>query len=353
MDIVGMYDDLDGEGEKRPSPKKNDEKPSGALTVTTRPALSEKEQKRLDLALICAAQGREKALIGTREISDEAALQAIKDLVAQGANVDYMEWRQQEWHDPYCVSPLERAVSSFERFKLLLELGADPNIALEKNGSVLWDLRDAEGGDLDAWLEKWLVHGGDLDLRNKNGETALINHCGRHDRHRVVEALVRHGADVNAQNNFGSTALMRATVNEKAVIVRFLIDSGADLFIQNEHGRTALNFAESNGNMELVNLLKDAMGGGTAALSQDITVHVGWSSNDVDLVTHTSFDETIGRGMQYMFNMASKGVLITMVGPDGQPISGITQACFEDFDEKSGCYDPSMLAHAKSLITPK
>ena len=62
-----------------------------------------------------------------------------------------------------------------------------------------------------------------------------------------MEHLLLHGADVNIQTRYGNTALMLAAFNGHLSCVEYLLSRGADVKKRNSAGNTALMLAESSG----------------------------------------------------------------------------------------------------------
>ncbi|KAL8766847.1 MAG: hypothetical protein Q9209_006505 [Squamulea sp. 1 TL-2023] len=68
---------------------------------------------------------------------------------------------------------------------------------------------------------------------------------GRHERIRIIRALVKAGADINATNRAGNTALHAAAIGRNTTIVKVLIASGADIYARNRGGLTPLELVQS------------------------------------------------------------------------------------------------------------
>lgn len=168
--------------------------------------------------------------------------------------------------------------------RILLENGADVNVQDEswlKSGRtpLMYAVLRGDAELVQALLDK----GARLDLKNKDGDTALSlagkegleyitqlleNPAGRNakanaDPERTpllkavrkgrldkVKALIDRGADVNLRTPSGSTPLMYAADRGKPDIVRFLLKRGADVNAKNGTNNTALIFASIKGNIE-------------------------------------------------------------------------------------------------------
>jgi ankyrin repeat protein len=99
--------------------------------------------------------------------------------------------------------------------------------------------------------------GADVNARDVEGQTALINSAGIANS-RVMELLLSNGADVNAQNNRGWTALMVAAQAGQANTVKVLLGAGANVNLKNNEGKTALQVAFKHEGNEVASLLEKA-----------------------------------------------------------------------------------------------
>ena len=94
-----------------------------------------------------------------------------------------------------------------------------------------------------------LYHGYDID--------SLGNRGGNNDKKELLN-YIESGGDINDRDKNGDTPLIRAVINSKSEIVDILIKSGAELNIQNNNGETALMRATKNSDvMRYISLLID------------------------------------------------------------------------------------------------
>jgi ankyrin repeat protein len=114
--------------------------------------------------------------------------------------------------------------------------------------------------------KEWVERGGDINIQNKDWNTALMwaSLYGYLD---IVKVLVENGAKIDLQNEWGDTALMWASSWDHLKIVQYLIEKGAKLDIKNKWGKTALIRASIRGYLEIVKLL---VGKGAKIDLQDI-----------------------------------------------------------------------------------
>eukprot|EP00005_Dracoamoeba_jomungandri_P006016 CAMPEP_0174262352 /NCGR_PEP_ID=MMETSP0439-20130205/12924_1 /TAXON_ID=0 /ORGANISM="Stereomyxa ramosa, Strain Chinc5" /LENGTH=315 /DNA_ID=CAMNT_0015347047 /DNA_START=80 /DNA_END=1027 /DNA_ORIENTATION=+ len=109
-------------------------------------------------------------------------------------------------------------------------------------------------GNLDI-VEFLLENGVDKNLRDKDGNTALMWVIASDKKTEIMEALVDHGASLNAQNFAGETALSIAVKFGLTEKVRYLLNSGASPNTANLEGSSPLHIASGRGDEEMMMLL--------------------------------------------------------------------------------------------------
>ncbi len=85
----------------------------------------------------------------------------------------------------------------------------------------------AKKGDIEG-IKQHLAAGGDVSLRNNNGDT-MLNYAAFLGHKEIVELLVENGAEVNAKGLADWTPLHLAAYNDNEQIVQLLIAKGAEM----------------------------------------------------------------------------------------------------------------------------
>ena len=215
------------------------------------------------------------------------AVDLIRILVAQGANVNYAEadGKTAIW---YAVEK-----NNMEQIKLLLELGADVNNKCKECPLLIHAIHNKNIEIVKLLLD----HGADYmvkdgkknilniaSMRNADLFTLLLNKCPGVDINScdgddacsilfyvstqfrnvdLTQRLLDMGANPNIQNNtfVGNTPLIRACEDGLIDIVKiFLKHPNIDINIKNKHGETALMKATSYARTEIIDLLKNHNG---------------------------------------------------------------------------------------------
>jgi uncharacterized protein len=152
---------------------------------------------------------------------------------------------------------------SIELMQMLLAKGADVNARGDWERTALMHVNTASKVNL------LLAHHVDLNVKDKDGQTALIMATARGEVE-VVDALLKGGVDANARDTKGATALLhslsyRGSVyndNDKRMAKgrlesarRLLLLSSIDVNLQNDDGESSLMRAINLGDTEMVKLL--------------------------------------------------------------------------------------------------
>lgn len=130
----------------------------------------------------------------------------------------------------------------------LIKRGVDIN-TVDRDGNTL--LFQAVRRDVPGLVDYLVQHRARLNVRNRNGETAL-SIAAFLGRSMYVQRLVEAGADVNI---YGWSPLAYAAYNGHAEIADYLLKHGAQIDAKTENGSSALFFAARFGHIEVVKLL--------------------------------------------------------------------------------------------------
>ena len=97
-------------------------------------------------------------------------------------------------------------------------------------------------------IQERLSEGIDVNEKNHNGMTALMNAAMHNDNPEVIRVLVGAGAKVNSvnMNSSGNTALIFAAMYNTPDVLKALLDNEADITITNADGKIAYDFAQNN-----------------------------------------------------------------------------------------------------------
>jgi ankyrin repeat protein len=169
---------------------------------------------------------------------------------------------------------VDRSMDALALIKMLLDKGADPNLALDMKppqiqaqGTVTIPAggtalnRAVRSTDL-ATVKLLLEKGANPSLAIKDGTTPImqaaagiaargeeeevIDLADRADPLEAIKLFVEAGADVNAVNAQGNTAVHLAAQRGNDRIIEYLVSKGAKLDIVNKGNRTPLDMAGNN-----------------------------------------------------------------------------------------------------------
>ncbi|XP_014677458.1 PREDICTED: ankyrin repeat and SOCS box protein 14-like, partial [Priapulus caudatus] len=126
--------------------------------------------------------------------------------------------------------------------RLLLEAGADPNVAMTKSGEtpLIKAVTEGEEAGEEAVARMRLSHGADANAADLHGETTLY-HAACSGQLDIIRLLLKAGADPKAADSYGRTTLYHAARSGQMDIVDLLLEAGADPNVADtESGKTPL-----------------------------------------------------------------------------------------------------------------
>ena len=135
----------------------------------------------------------------------------------------------------------------------LINARASLKIRINNENLLLYLSKNAGDYDYSANMRNILNTGIDVNERDKDGNTALINIASSKDekyRLKKIRAIIDRKTDINIKNNEGFTALMYLAANGEDSSIRALISSNPELDIEDKNGNTALIYAAKNNNEE-------------------------------------------------------------------------------------------------------
>jgi ankyrin repeat protein len=144
------------------------------------------------------------------------------------------------------------ALGSLESMRLLLDAGADPNVANNFAATpLMWCAGDA------AKVRLLLAKGANVDARSKLGRTPLLIAAAYDGATEAARLLIEKGADVDARDGGGTSVLEQAAGSNHIALVRLLLAKGAAVNTADDGGFTPLMAAAGNGdrNAAMVKLL--------------------------------------------------------------------------------------------------
>lgn len=181
------------------------------------------------------------------------SLELVNILIAAGADV--------KDQDKGGKSALDWAAfyGKVDVIKLLLDQGADPNIARGNRISapVGWAVMSEHSGakHLDA-IKLLLARGANVDAPQA-GDPALHT-ASLFRKVEFVKLLIEAGANPNRRNSKDATALISAAIGGNVDIIKMLMAAGADVNAENKYGETALDCAYDRDRPEAVRFLEQA-----------------------------------------------------------------------------------------------
>ena len=193
----------------------------------------------------------------------------VKNWLNKKANPDVTV---SSWDDGTKISALSYAIVKKNTgiVKLLLQSGANPNLAPKEGGAALIL---ASGPYHDPQIVQLLLEAGaDPNVADEAGEAPLMYVCVTHGNPKTIKMLLDAKADPNARNKHDVTALMAASMKGQAAAVKLLLQAGANPNVADENGTTSLMQASMfHGDPKIIKMLLDAKADPNARNKHDAT----------------------------------------------------------------------------------
>jgi hypothetical protein len=135
-----------------------------------------------------------------------------------------------------------------EAIRLLLRLGADPNVVVHGDVEPLQQALHPDA------VRALLEGGADPNIADHTGTTPLHRFTEMGDVD-TVKLLLQHGARVDTTDEYGNTALHRAAVTGEAAVAVALLEAKSNPNARARDGSTPLDEARANGHDAIVELL--------------------------------------------------------------------------------------------------
>jgi ankyrin repeat protein len=104
-------------------------------------------------------------------------------------------------------------------------------------------------------VKNYIKNGGDVNIKDENGSTALVCACYENNEE-IVEMLLNAKCDVNAKSAYGRTALMNAVLYNNEKIIEMLLNAKCDVNARDNFGAVAFTMASKE---KIQNMLKKAI----------------------------------------------------------------------------------------------
>ncbi len=173
----------------------------------------------------------------------------LKKTLSRGADI---EWKNSEGK-PAIVVAIEKG--HLPILLVLIEAKADLNKKYFKQNTTLfmYAMHLGQYGAAELLLKNGAI--GDLDLRYKEGRTALMLAI-LDDRPNLINLILTKDFKPNIADSYGRTALMYAAEKNMADVVKKLLDKGSDPCIRQFEGKDAAKIAKEKGFARIEQMLK-------------------------------------------------------------------------------------------------
>ncbi len=179
----------------------------------------------------------------------------VKSCLEAGADPNFTGDNQESSIDVLAKHLKTKELKQIKIINTLIEAGAE--IQFKKTPNIMKVLVDAEDNCQEKAFDKLLKSGGNLNIEDEFGQTALM-HAAKNGHHEHLQALINAGAKVNLIDDFGQNALIQAAKKGHLQNVQALVKAGACVNYVNHFGNSALIYAAENGHPKTTKALLDA-----------------------------------------------------------------------------------------------
>ena len=139
-----------------------------------------------------------------------------------------------------CLHHAVREHCSKEDLQVMINPTSDVNVLNKKNRTAL--MMACLNGNVDA-ANVLLTAGAETNIADEFGDTCLHDAVWKGCSKEVLQAIIVHGTDVNAKNKKKCTALMMACLNRNVDAINALLKAGADPNMTDNNSDTCLHYA--------------------------------------------------------------------------------------------------------------
>jgi ankyrin repeat protein len=186
-------------------------------------------------------------------IEKDVSIEAIRELVGAATTEATRSW---------CLVHVAGRRGNLAALKILLELGADPNLLNTAGESPLWStllgLEDSGGrGEENVRLavQALIDSGADVNRANPQGVTPLHG-AAAVGNVTLLKQLIVAGATVDSVAKGNVTPLVAAARNGHISAARTLLEHGANVNVRFEEGHTLIQLCKNHNLSLMVNLLR-------------------------------------------------------------------------------------------------
>jgi ankyrin repeat protein len=170
--------------------------------------------------------------------------------------------------------------------------------------------------------------GVDVNIKDADGETALINAC-EFGREKVVELLLKHkDVDVNIVNNYGNSALIKSMFSGHFNIVNLLLQrSEIDVNIKNMYTDNALIISADRGYDKIVELLLH--------LGRDVDINAVNKNNltALNIASYKGHDKVVKLLLSYSINDDANTVVVDVNTKDSYGNTALINASINNHEK--------------------